>query len=130
MSFKGPNDRVHKMPKTVTITVEIMVALRLLMCFSSTKKATITSSNDIEDVNAAIVSSTKNKIAHNCPNAILWNTWGKVRNTSPGPELGAILKANTAGNMATPASTAIRVSAQITCNDIEVRFSLFLMYEA
>ena len=126
-SFNGPKERVHRIPKIVTITVDMTVALRRLMCFSSTKKATITSRREIEDVRAAMVSRRKKRIAHSCPKAMLWNTCGNVRNTRPGPESGAMSKANTAGNMAIPANTAINVSAQITCKDIEVRFSSFLM---
>ena len=55
----------------MTTVVDMMVALQRLTCFSSTKKATITSKREIEEVRAAMVSRRKKRIAHSCPKAIL-----------------------------------------------------------
>ena len=54
--------KVQKTPKNNATNVPIQVAVLRLMPCSSDKKATITSSNEIVDVKAAIANNTKNII--------------------------------------------------------------------
>ena len=63
------------------------------------------------------------------PPGICWNIFGRVINTKPSSEAGSIPKAKTAGKIAIPARTAIKVSANETLRAVFARFSFFLIYE-
>ena len=79
---------VQKTPKNNETNVPIHVAvLRLILC-SSDKNATITSSKEMVDVNAAIASNTKKMIQKKYPPAILSKIIGKVLNANPAPASG------------------------------------------
>ena len=54
---------------------------------------------------------------------------GRTINTSPVPEAGEPPSANTAGKIAIPAITAIRVSAIPTNKAEDARFSFLRIYE-
>ncbi len=58
-------------------------------------------------------SRMKNRTAQKYPPGISWKIFGRVMKIRASPSSGFMLNANTAGNMATPARMAIRVSAAV-----------------
>ena len=63
------------------------------------------------DVSAAMVSRRKKRVANSVPSGRALNTFGSTSYTRLGPLAGLIPKAKTAGKIATPAKTAMSVSA-------------------
>ena len=105
-SESGPKESAQSAPITQHTAKRTKHAAFLDMFFSSTRKATATSSIDIDEVRAATRRATKKSMATNPPAGIWPNTYGSVSKTRPGPDCGSSPKANTAGIMATPAIMA------------------------
>lgn len=103
---RGPNDREQTAPTTQQMTKRIEHAAMRESFFSSTRKATATSSIDMDEVKAATRRAKKKRMATNPPAGICENTYGSVSNTRPGPDCGSSPNAKTAGIMATPAMSA------------------------
>ena len=114
-------------PKNNVTSVPAHVAVLRLMPCSSDKKVTITSSNEIVDVSAAIANKMKNIMQKKYPPTILSKIIGNVLNASPAPASGCIPKLNAAGKMMIPANIATNVSATTTDNDVVARLSFLLM---
>ena len=83
----------------------------------------ITSKIETTEVNAAINNKKKNSAPKMTPPGICKKTFGKVMKTNPGPDVGSIPKAKTAGKMASPPNKAIIVSAAAIDKVVEVKFS-------
>ena len=122
-----PIDKEDGIPKTNMVSPTITAAFLRFHLSSSITYATGTSSKEIADVKAAIVSSKKNKAPTKFPAGIDPNTAGKVINISGGPASGANPKAKTAGIIINPANIAILKSA-IDINTAEFGMSLLHPY--
>lgn len=96
---------------------------------SSIIKVTVTSISDIEEVSAAINKVKKNTMAIMEPPGIWQNISGNMMNTRPGPSLGDMLKAKTAGIMAIPAIKAKTVSEMAVSDDVLSILSFFFTYD-
>ena len=80
----------------------------------SISQATPGSIKDIEELSAAILNKTKNKVPKRIPNGMALKAMGKVTKTKPGPSEGARPLANTIGKIAMPANHATPVSRAAT----------------
>ncbi len=80
----------------------------------STSHATAGSISPSADVHAANDSRMKNRVEKNAPPGICPRASGKVWNTRPGPSAGSRPFAKTSGNITSPASIAMSVSAVTT----------------
>ncbi len=94
---------------------------------SSVTYVIITSKIEITEVKAAINKSKKKRAPKIFPPGICKKTFGNVMNTRPGPAVGSIPNAKTAGKIATPASRAIIVSATAMEQVTVDKFSFLLM---
>ena len=124
-----PKESDANTPSMDAAIVAIKVAFLRVIFNSSEKKATTTSSNEMVEVSAATASKIKKIEPKNPPPNIFWKMPGRVMNTKLGPLLGSIPKANTAGNIITPARMAIRVSERATETAVDARFSCLPKYE-
>ena len=70
--------------------------------------------SEIDELNAAIATKTKNPVPKKVPPHIPEKAIGSVSNNKPGPEPGARPLANTSGKIAMPAIKAINVSSPAT----------------
>lgn len=102
-------DPTNAIPTTVTRVAHLRFNLVMLI-----KKATTTSTRDSMAPMAANAVKIKKRIMKIWPKGIALNTVGMVMNSSSAPAVGSILKANTAGKMAMPASSDTNKSAPTT----------------
>ena len=112
------------MPMKTAVTAVFRFSLN-----SSMAEAMITSITEIDEVRAARSNAKKKRMAMMPPIGNLPKMNGKVVNTRPGPSLGLMPKANTAGMMAQPAISAKAVSASAVCTESERIRSCFFTYE-
>ena len=115
-------DRALKSPINQATKPNKAVAIILFIFKDSISHATPGSIRDIEELNAAILNSTKNRVPKNTPRGIELKAIGKVTKTRPGPSDGARPLAKTIGKIAIPANKATPVSSAAT--DIAV-FPIF-----
>ncbi len=71
-------------------------------------------SGEIDELNAAMLNKTKNKVPKNTPKGMELNAMGNVTKTRPGPSDAAKPFAKTIGNIAIPANKATPVSNAAT----------------
>ena len=86
------------------------VAFFLLIPLMSIQYERMFSNTAIRVVRAANAIARKNSVAHNTPPVIFANTFGSVMNNRLGPLPASIPKAEHAGKMMKPESSAIDVS--------------------
>ena len=103
--FKIPKDNVAGMLIADTMKNIKMLAFTRDNLNLSTKVAHGTSNMLIPEVIAAQNNKIKNAPAITLPQGICINTFGKVTNTNPAPELASSPKENTAGKIIMPART-------------------------
>ena len=72
---------------------------------------------EIDELNAAIDTSTKKPVPKNAPPHISEKAIGSVSKSKPGPEPGSKPLANTNGKIAMPATKAIKVSRKATVTE-------------
>ena len=108
------NDKALNRPINQAVNPSSIVAVILLIFKDSINQATPGSIKDIEELKAAILNKTKNKVPKSIPNGMALKAMGKVTKTKPGPSDGASPFANTMGNIAIPASKATPVSRAAT----------------
>ncbi|RMS18961.1 hypothetical protein ALP75_200979 [Pseudomonas syringae pv. actinidiae] len=94
----------------------------------STRYATIGSSSEMAELQAATATSTKNTTPINCPNATLPNANGSATNIRPGPSLGLSPAAKTIGNSAKPASSETKVSSSAMPTTVVLMEAPLVMY--
>ena len=80
----------------------IKTAFFLSQFHKSLQNARIFSNTAVRVDKAAKLIKIKNSVPHSLPAAILLNMFGKVTNTSPGPEPGSTLNAKHAGKITNP----------------------------
>ena len=99
-------------PPQQTSANTIVAAARLIPIFSSQEMPG--SINEIEELNAAMVTNRKNAAPKYSPFHIVENAIGNDSNSYPGPEPGSRLLAKTSGKIVMPATSAISVSRKAT----------------
>lgn len=102
--FKTPNDNAEGNPTRKTIPPANIADLGRFSCFSFVRAATIISSSEKDDVNVANKNNSKNSAKNTDPNGTCSNTCGNTTKSNPGPSVGSMPNANTAGKIASPAS--------------------------
>ena len=98
------NDKALNSPINHAVNPSSAVAVILFIFKDSINQATPGSIKDIEELSAAILNKTKNKVPKSIPNGMALKAMGKVTKTKPGPSDGASPFANTMGNIAIPAN--------------------------
>ena len=107
-------DKALKRPRNHATKPSNKVAVILLIFKDSINQATPGSMRDIEELKAAMLNKTKNKVPKNTPRGIELNAIGNVTKTRPGPSEAAKTFAKTIGNIAIPAKRATPVSRAAT----------------
>ena len=107
-------ERALKRPINQATNPKSKVAVILLIFKDSINQATPGSIKEMEELKAAMLNRTKNRVPKNTPRGIELNAIGKVTNTSPGPSEAARPLAKTIGKMAIPANKATPVSSAAT----------------
>ena len=92
----------------------MIVAVVLFIFKDSINQATPGSIKDIDELKAAMLNKTKNRVPKRIPNGIALKAIGKVTKTNPGPSEGANPFAKTIGKIAIPANKATPVSRAAT----------------
>ena len=107
-------DKALNNPINHAINPNKRVAVILLILRDSINQATPGSIREIDELNAAMLSKTKNKVPKNTPKGMELNAMGNVTKTRPGPSDAAKPFAKTIGNIAIPANKATPVSNAAT----------------
>ena len=82
----------------------MIVAVVLFIFKDSINQATPGSIKDIDELKAAMLNKTKNRVPKTIPNGMALKAIGKVTKTNPGPSEGANPFAKTIGKIAIPVS--------------------------
>ena len=122
---KAPRLKAAGIPATKAPIPSIVTDFFLVHLNSSIKKATGTSTIEISDVRAAIPNKIKNPVPKSTPKNISLKILGRTTKISPAPIVGSSPNANSAGNIAKPAISAINVSSNATQVAEEIKFSSF-----
>src|SRR5699024_10056861 len=109
-----PYDNADGMPTTKMSMPMIQVIFFRFLRSSFVVEATMISSIEKADVNAANKNNNKKMNRKNAPNGILSNTAGRTTNNRPGPSVGSKLKEKTAGKIASPANSEMAMFIETT----------------
>ena len=121
-----PKERAAGIPSKKETDPIVRTVFRRDHPLSSTKYAVITSSKEIPEVTAAMISRKKKRGAKKAPPGMALNTLVRERKTSPGPWSGGSPKAKIAGKIAKPAKMAMRVSRKVIITPEEAKLSFLV----